>query len=443
MISSKNKLLSMHTLATLTLLTLAIGTMAIYLPMLYEKLFLHQVGKTHLLFSPVTKRFIYTEKIVGTIPPESYAVATDHTADYAYRDQNGTWYTRVEFEKRLPFIYYKNMELWGLLPIEIDGTSFDKTTIKKMRQVWELKQQEVTNNTLTEQLWPLLESNPGQVRLSFPGDRFRMTKDRMEFVDIATNSTNKKLTGLFTDALKAKGFSFPARSVNGKFTVLKPFDEGVFLVDNNFRVFHLKRINNKPVVRDTGIAPKYKTRKIKVNENRKKEYYGFLLANTGNLFLISYDNYKLIPLPLAGYLPDTMDVKLVMNPLYNTAIYSNDATVHGVAMDLNFNPIASYQHQMSRTQTTIAGTLYTILFPFCIKIEHIGNHGPLKMVYSTGGVSSMTGIVICLVFACLLSYLKNRTFPEKQMLFLISLSGIYGLIILLGTGTHSITFQNR
>ena len=53
----------------------------------------------------------------------------------------------------------------------------------------------------------------------------------------------KELTKLFTSALKAEGFIFPARSVNGKFTILKPFDEGAFIVDAKYQVFHLKRQN--------------------------------------------------------------------------------------------------------------------------------------------------------------------------------------------------------
>jgi len=59
------------------------------------------VEKTHLLFSPVTRRFIYVEKIVGPVAPEALRKAKDHHAGIAYRDADGTWYSREEFEKRL------------------------------------------------------------------------------------------------------------------------------------------------------------------------------------------------------------------------------------------------------------------------------------------------------------------------------------------------------
>ena len=68
----------------------------------------------------------------------------------------------------------------------------------------------------------------------------------MEFINADYNTVDKNLTVAFTTALKEKGFIFPAKSVNGKFTVLKPFDEGVFIVDATDHVFHILRRNGKP-----------------------------------------------------------------------------------------------------------------------------------------------------------------------------------------------------
>ncbi len=422
---------SIHLVATVTMVVLAIGAMAVYLPMLYEKLYMQQTGKTHLLFSPVTKRFIYREKIVGTIPAESYAKATDHSPEYAYRDQNGSWYTRVEFEKRLPFIYYKNMELWGLLPITIDNQTFDKETIKKHRQVWELKQAEVNGSKLTEPLYPLLESNPGQVRLSFPEDRFRMTAERMEFVNARTNRVDDTLSTLFTNALKAEGFQFPARSVHGKFSILKPFDEGVFMVDKSYHIFHLKRIKGMPKVVKTPIDPRLKTRHIKVSEKNSKAFYGLLLSGTGVLHLIRYDNYGLIPLPLQGYDAATMDIKLVMNPLYTTAVYSDELTVHGVTMQRDWTPVTQYRHQMSRAKKTLADSIHAALFPFCLRLNNTDGQTHVKVTCTLGGALSLWGIGVSLLCLFFWHQLRYRKSPPKIAFLLVALTGVYGLIVLL------------
>ncbi len=428
---SRDTVFSIHTIATVTMVVLAVGTMAIYLPMLYAKLFVHQPGKTHLLFSPVIEKFIYREKIVGEIPPESFEKAVDHRPEYAYRDEDGRWYTRVDFEKRLPFIYYKNMELWGLLPIKISGRTFDKDIIKNNRQIWELKQGEACGARLSEPLYPLLESTPGQARLSFPPDRFRMTPDRMEFVNIYKNQVDDVLSTAFTAALKKEGFIFPARSVNGKFSILKPYDAGIFLVDDKYTVFHILRKNGEPVVVKTPVDPALKTSHIKVSEKKNRAYYGLLVSETGTLHLLSCDTYKVIELPLKDYDINTMDFKLIRDPLYTTAIYSDNTTVYGVAMNHAFEPLTSYNHRMSRAEKTVAGNIYAALFPFSIKLEKTSCQGSLHISFSTGGIFSIFGIFLSILYLFSWKYLKYKSFPKKPGLFLVILTGIYGVIVLM------------
>ncbi|MBW2098180.1 MAG: DUF4857 domain-containing protein [Deltaproteobacteria bacterium] len=57
------------------------------------------------------------------------------------------------------------------------------------------------------QVFPLLESQPGRTGLRFPEDAFRMT-DRMEFINVDTNTVDKRLTEQFTGALREAGFVF-------------------------------------------------------------------------------------------------------------------------------------------------------------------------------------------------------------------------------------------
>lgn len=417
----------MRALATAALIVLAVMVMAAYLPMLYGKIFFDRVEKTHLFYSPVTHRFIFLEKIVGRIPPESLAKAEDHHAEMAYRDQDGTWYTRVEFEKRLPFIYYKNMELWGLLPLRLDGRELDKAVIKKNRQVLELKAGDIGDRRPLTPLWPLLESNPGQARLVFPEDRFRITANAMQFINADTNAVDKDLTVLFTHALKAKGFVFPARSVNGKFTILKPFDEGVFLVDAEYRVFHVKRQGGKPVVARTTIDPALKTRHIKISENRRREYYGLLLAGDGGLHLLTCDNYLLVRLPLDNYDSDRMDFKLIVNPLFRTAVYSDETIIRAVAMGLDYQPIARYAHRMSRAKKTTAQLVCEALFPFSVHLKE-RDGGYLNLSVRAGGLPALIGILGSLgCYAAWLGFRKRRP-PGAIETGLIALTGIYGLI---------------
>ena len=401
-------------LSRYTLILLAIVIMSVYLPRLYHKVFDEKTGKTQLFFSPVIKKFVFRE-MVG----EGHQFIT--------RDETGKDYDRQTFETLMPFIYYKNMDLWGKLPLHIDGHVFDKEAMKKNRQVFELKPHMIADRSPRIQVFPLLESQPGRTGLRFPEDAFRMT-DRMEFINVDTNTVDKRLTEQFTGALREAGFVFPARLVAGRVSILKPFDEGFFVVDANGGVYHVKRAKGQPVVIKTPIPSDLTVRNIKVTENKKREIYGTLLTKDGELYLISYDNYHLIKLPLENYDPDTMDFKLLVNPLYRTAVYSDDHTIYAVAMDTRYRPIARYRHVMFSGRRIPAGTVYKALFPFYIKTTD-KTSGYLRFDVIRNGPSALIGIAFSLVFAIVVMNARKLGLRKHWAdLAIIMFTGLYGLI---------------
>ncbi len=408
---------------------LVIFMSAIYLPLFYEKIFFNRIERTHLFYSPVSNDFILKEKIVGPIPGAIKEKAEDHHSEIAYQNADGSYVSRVEFEKHLPFIYYKNMELWGLLPIELNHQLFNSKNIKNNRRVMELLPREIHGRSPYTMVWPLLESNRGRVRLVFPEDRFRMTPSSMEFINADTLTVDQSLTTLFTQALTKKGFTFPCRSVNGKFTVLKPFEGGIFLVDADNEVFHLKRINNRPWVVKTPIDPDIGVRHIKISESRQKDYDGLILGKTGQVYLLSHDQYRVIPLPLEKYVPEQMRLKLIFNPLYCTAVFSDETNIYGVAMDRNFNVIKRFSHTMSRSAITPAHRVYQFLFPFSLSLEK-RNSGFLSFAMEVGHLSCIAGIVFCLFFYIGWTMLIQKRRFSVVKAVMVGITGIYGLLAL-------------
>nr|WP_320192310.1 DUF4857 domain-containing protein [uncultured Desulfobacter sp.] len=400
---------------------------AVYLPMLYDKMFMDEVEKTHLFYSPVSHDFILKEKIVGKVPQAAQGMAEDHHSNIAYIKADGTYVPRKTFERHLPFIFYKNMEIWGLLPITLDGRTFDKHTIKANRRVLELKARDIVGKSPDVPFFPLLESNPGQARLIFPEDRFRMTDKAMEFIYAKTNTLDTVLTKMYTITLKKRGFKFPARSVNGKFTVLKPFDEGVFIVDHDYRVFHIKRVDDKPLIKQTPIPPDLKIRAIKISENKQKKYYGLALSEDGRIFLLGYDNYRLTPLPLAGYDPDRMDLKLIFNPLYCTAVYSDETIIRAVAMDKKFVPVKTFEHTMSRATATTATYIREILFPFILKVGPTQQSGYVTARFLPGSLRSLTGMGLFTLLFVAGTKMMTGAWPRFLHIITVTLTGFYGL----------------
>ena len=78
-----------------------------------------------------------------------------------------------------------------------------------------------------------------------PDDYFRIGK-RMEFIVAKTNKVDEAKSKLFTDALSAEGFAFPANLIAGLPTTRKSKDEGYFLTDSREQLFHIKMIKGQP-----------------------------------------------------------------------------------------------------------------------------------------------------------------------------------------------------
>ncbi len=404
-------------IARLALILLAILVMGVFFPKGQKMLCDESMGKTQLFYSPVLKKFIYREKV-----GEGHSFVT--------LDEDGKAYDRRTFETMIPFIYYRNMELWGKLPLVLDGKSFTKEEIKRNRQVFELKARSVADKFPRIQIFPLLESLPGRSRLRFPEDAFRMT-DRMEFINVDTNKVDEAVTQKYTKALTQAGFVFPSRLVAGKVSILKPFDEGFFLVDANNEVFHIKRVKDEPKVVKTPIPSDLDIRHIKVSENKKREIYGLVLTSTGDLYLMTYDAYGLIKLPLTGYNPDTMDFKLIINPLFATAIFSDDTIIHAIALDKEYHPIASYEHVMFSGKKTTADKVFETLFPFSIE-THDTNSNYLQFRFVWSGKRSLIGVALALMASFVVVFRRKSGFCRQWPdLLLIMATGLYGLIAII------------
>lgn len=419
----------MKRLSTLFMMTLAVLVLALHLPAIYERLAVNWVEKTHLFYSPTLKDFIYTETTAG-YDPEAASKAEDHHANIAYKDAQGRYYHRLEFEKNLPFVYVRNMDRRGLLPMTIDGVTLDRKIIDAHRQVLELSVKNLPGHTPSRAFWPLLNTDPGQAGLVFPDDRFRFTDDAMEFINADYNIVDDRLTATWTGALVDNGFVFPARFVAGNFTILKPFDDGVFVVDSDYAVFHLKRVADEVLVTRTPIDPELETRYITVVESTLGQFHGLLLDGAGGLHLLTTDNYRLIELPLPGYDYKRMDFKILFDPLFRTAVYSNESRIYATVFDRSYQPLASHEHRMSRATPTLAQKIGWFLFPYRLSFTSETSRMISPRVAASPGhfISALVvGIVSVAVFLCLFR-VRYRRFPGKIGLLFVFLTGVFGLV---------------
>jgi hypothetical protein len=403
-------------LGWLALVLLVTLLAAVALPRLYDLAFAPDVEPTHLFYSPIRKAFVFREHRGGH--------------DFTYADEHGETFDRQTFEQQIPFIYYRNMDLWGLLPLTIDGRTFTKDTIRDARQVFELKAREIVDRAPGIAIYPLLESNPGRARLRFPEDVFRMTDTRMEFLNVDTNRVDPGLTVRFTNALTAEGFTFPARLVAGKPTILKPFDQGYLIVDATGAVFHVMRVNGQPRVVRTSIAPETgrTIHHIKVTENERREIRALVLTTDNRLFLMRWDDYGLIPLPTQAYEPDRMDYKLLVNPITPTAVYGDGTVVHAAALTPDFEVLDTYSRPVPGVIGLPHDRIARALFPFRLTLEDEGAGAYLSWDLRPSGWTGLLGIgaslLILLVLARRWGAGWRAIWPNA---LLVALTGVFGL----------------
>lgn len=413
----------MHNFFKYSILTFMVLVFSFFIPKGYDLIFTKNTGKTYLFYSPVLKKFIYREM-------------TGEGHKFITRDEDGKKLTRVEYESAIPFIYYKNMEIWGKLPINIDGEKYDKRFIKGNRQVFQIKASNFSDKHSRVQIYPLLESKPDRARLSFPENSFQFSNKEMVFINSDFNEKDIELTDLFTNALKENNFKFPAKNIFGKVSILKPFDEGYFVIDSKNELFHVKKVNGKPFIKNTKIEIDSGIKYIQMNENKKREFYGLLVTNSDDVYFISYDNYSLIKIPSDGYRSDSMDIKILMNPVNNTIIFSDDSYIYGIATDKNFKAFKKYKKLMFYGKEKLSDRFFSFFFPFFLK-DKANNSNYLFFNLSPTDKLGIIGSVLSL-FIGVVIFNKNKKplkYRSPDFLF-IAVTGIYGLLAIILNGVE-------
>ena len=414
-------------LPKIALYLLAIAVLAYHLPRLYDRIAFEPINRTHIFYSPVSKRFVYTET-VAEYDPKASEKAEDHHSNIVYKDQDGVYYDRLEFERLLPFIYYRNMEIRGYMPIEIDGRTFDSEAIRGAREVMELNARNLDGRKAPETIWPLFEVDPGQAALVFPDDRCRFTDDELEFVNADYNRVDDELTARFSGALRDEGFLFPARHVAGKFTILKPFDDGAFLVDAEGKLYSLKRYHGEPQVERIPLPAGVVPRHIQTTDNDR--YRAMVLDTKGGIYLLGRADNVLQRLDVEGYDADRMDFKIIFNPLYRTVTYSDETTIRAVAMDADFRTLSVYDHLMSCGVRTWKHELRDAIFPFRITMDAPETRMIAMRLQPSAycfTLAPLVGLALLLPYARLRRIrLGSRTFWYIACLTVAT--GIYGLI---------------
>ncbi len=397
----------------LVLLLTIVMVLSIIIPKYYWMAFEKRVRPTNFIYSSLKNNFI--------------SMNVKNKKMHLYDDKHRE-VSRREFESLAPLYYYRNLIYHGTMPDSINGFPVNMDEIKKNTIFFNIKSKDILTSQI--QLFPLLESKPDGPKLNMPKDFFRI-KDRMEFINCEKNKVEEAPTKLFTKALKDNGFVFPAEGIWGNPSTMKPYDDGYFVLDSGNNLFHIKKVKGKPVIHvkklPSGIKPIY----ILITEMRLKEFHAVIITEKSEVYLVSFDNYKLIKLPIPEYDYRNTQLRFSGTILTRTILLSKDTLNSVVVTDRNYKPIASISEASVDKWATDAGTILKTVAPFSLALKN-SNTTFVDFYFKLTGLLSLVGILLSLIVYFIIdTKFREERKSTKTDYLIILFTGVYGLIALL------------
>ena len=280
----------------------------------YHKNYQHEFNKYYIFYSNVIDDFVY-QKNYGK-----------HHFEYGIKDSKT--FDRVEYESYLPFVYWRNLDIQGKLPVTIKEKVFDKNSIKNSRLGFSYHP--VDLEKLEVELYPFFNPLSHKGMISFPEEMFTITSTG-SFVYNFDDGIAKNLSDELTVKLNEKEFSYPASNIWGKSTNMKPYDKGYLVLDENKNLFNIKRENNNITVKDIPYPRDIELAFIKISENKQRKLSGYAIDKKSNFYLLDW-GFKFNKINLPNFEYTSMKLKIIANPINYIIRYDNGSQYHAVAL---------------------------------------------------------------------------------------------------------------
>ncbi|MGF1910046.1 DUF4857 domain-containing protein [Vibrio kasasachensis] len=315
-----------------------------------SKAFIASIPLVALLLAGVSGARLYGEYAVSHT--KFYVFYSAILNDFVYQ-KNGANHTffygtsekkldKTQFEESLPFVYWKNLAMQGKLPVTVAGEIYDKGQIRRSRMSLQYDPSRLKHPEVT--LYPFFNPISHKGSIPFPENALSLKSNRMEVYAAETSKPNKPLAEEVNKLLQKEGMVFPVREVWGKTTSMKPFDWGYFIQDDSGQLFNLNRadnivhLNSVPLPQEIG-----RVVYIQVSENRHKKFYGYAISDKSKVYLISYPDYRFIPLEMNGFNYQKMSFQLLSDPLYYVMRYNDGERYSAVRFSKNYAKIDSVE----------------------------------------------------------------------------------------------------
>lgn len=347
----------------------------------------------------------------------------------AFRDVKGNVYPRSQYDSLLPLMNYRQLAMNGNLPDSLEGYAMDVKTLRSKQVVYRFRPSDVYSPQ--PKMGVLLEAMPKRGSLSLPGDYFRMNENEMVFVNAETNSVNDAKSKMFTRELLKKGFEFPAKAFWGNPTVRKAYEEGYFCLDNKGELYHVKMVNGRPFVKNTGVSNQVAVKWFVMREVSDKRFYGYLFGQNGELGIVESNEdggYRFVKMDVRPVDIAKDDITIMGNLLYWTVrIYNSEAMdCYGLKTSTLESLTTFHQEKEVGTWDKLADFVFpVILSPSSPENGYIGCY----VLHFSALAWILSVILALMVFV----FMRKKLALQKNLIVsaVVALTGITGVIALI------------
>ena len=250
---------------------------------------------------------------------------------YLSKDAAGHYYTENQTDSLLPFFYVRQLVSDERFPDTIKGVPVSAQQVKMSNIIFRANASDINKPVIG--LYPLLESRSKRVDLEMSEDVFRITPQGIEFIVMNTNAIDEAKSKLFTETMKNKGFTFPAKRVVGDPNTRKNYDEGYLVLDAEGKLFHLKRMCNRPYVRAIDLPEGVRLKHLYITEYPDRATLGYLFDEANRMYVLRTEGYQVVPTGLPSLNPEKEDFMIIGNMMTWTVRVSTENSEDFYALD--------------------------------------------------------------------------------------------------------------
>jgi len=387
----------MQKLSQIILYFTAIMVLGWFLPWLYALAFPAPSGEPFCSFSPVNNKWVVSKSIPGEQPV--IMLLDNTTADGI--GPTATSLTKNERDSLVPQLFYKELLAHDRLPDSIAGKPVSAHELRTHELMLNSSPRDIVKRR--PRVWMMMESMPERVELTDADHVFRFTADGcIEFITMATNKVNASRSARFTETMRKRGFSFPARDLSANVTSRKPYDEGYLMIDNDGKLFHIKQQAGRPYVAAISMPGKTKASKAFLLEETDRSILGLVTDTDNNPYIIERDSYKVVPLPIGKINPRKESVLLMGNLFNLTFRISADGTSRWRAVSRDgYSLLGEYNYTAPTTAST---TIARYIFPYTLSFVSKND----SLAYPRFGNFSAKALLLNALLASVLLIVSRR-----------------------------------